>query len=57
MMQVESSLNLGLDLNLSPAALMDGLFDHPVRYASVVPDVRTSETPAYQNSFSHPARA
>ena len=34
------------------AALLDGLFEHSVRYAPVVLDVRAIEFPLCHNSFS-----
>jgi len=34
------------------AALLDGLFEHPAWYFSVVPDVRISEVLVCHNSFS-----
>jgi hypothetical protein len=41
--------------SLLAAALLDGLFEHPVRGSPVVLDVRTIEFPPCHNSFS-PAR-
>jgi len=36
----------------SPAALLDGLFEHPAWYSPLFQDVRTSEAQACLKSFS-----
>jgi hypothetical protein len=54
MKKVRSSLNLDLNLSLPrlPAALLDGLFEHPAWGSSVVPQVQTIEVFACQHGFS-----